>query len=237
MKNSFNKILNNKNVKIIIPLIALVVIAIVLIVYFREYQYNNYRNKTNHEFYQYFSGLKVEYEASLSLNKDKEIKGFVPKDLTINYESIPIYFKDEKKVIFPSELSIIFPLKNNTYKIKEFSYLQQINNIHYLTFEDYYKNLDHFILFDGNNLYFFSDSVSFKVNNEVITLSPMSYVIANPNEFSYYDYESDVYNTLELSDVTLSNEYYSINVSNDYVVYQTQKMLLSNDLGFLTVLK
>ena len=75
-------------------------------------------------------------------------------------------------------MNAIFPMKNQYQaKTKEFSYIEKNNNINYLVFEDYNKNSDHFILFDGNNLYFFSDSTSFTVNNKTITLSPMSYII------------------------------------------------------------
>jgi len=239
MKGSLNKILNNKNVKVLIPLIVLLVLAIVLIVYFREYKINNYRNRTDKEFYQYFAGMKFEYEATISLNKKEEIKGFVPKNMTVNYESIPIYFKDEKKVIFPSEMNIVFPLKNVLqYKVNEFSYVERVNNINYLTFEDYHDNIDHYIMYDGDNLYFFSDSVSFIKDNETITLSPMSYVMANSKKFSYYDYETDTFNSFETNNnIILSNEYYTININEDYIQNKEEKIILINDLNLLENLK
>ena len=239
MKNKLTKILNNKNIKIIIPGIVLIVLLIIVCIYLKEYQYNRYRNKKDYSFYQYFAGQKIEYEATVSFNKKEEIKAFVPKGIKIDYDSIPIYYKEEKKVIFPSEMNIIFPLKNDLQrKIKEFTYVEKINNIYYLTFEDYKNNLDHYVMYDGSNLYFFSDSMSFNIDNEKITLSPMSYVIAKRNEFTYYDYEKDEYNKIEVTDdIVLTNEYYTINVTNDYIDYDNNRFPLTGELSLLSVLE
>lgn len=237
--NKINKILNNKNTKILIPIIVLIVIVIVLIIYFKEYKYNNYRNKVEEEFYQYLSGQKMEYTSSVAFNKNNEIKEFNPKNLNINYGSIPIYYKNYKKVIFPNEMSIIFPIKSKSqFKLEEFSYIEKVNNIYYLTNSYYHKNIDHFIIYDGDGLYLFSDEVSFNILGNTINLSPMSYVISRKNSFSYYDYEKDIYNSYETDNsIVLSNDYYKVNVSEDFIEYQDDKMLLTNDLDFLTLLK
>lgn len=239
MKKKLDKFLNNKNIKIIIPIIVLIVLLIVVFIYLREYKYSQYRNKQEHSFYQYYAGLKLEYDATISFNRDNEIKGFEPKEYKITYDSIPIYYKEQEKVIFPNEMSIIFPLRNyRQNKLKEFSYMERINNINYITFEDYRKNLDHYIIFNGNNLYFFSDSVNLTINGESITLSPMSYIIARNDEFSYYNYETDEYKTLEINqEVFVSNDYYKINVTNDYIDATNDRILLINDIQELSVLK
>jgi len=238
MKNKFLKLLNNKNLKIIIPIIVLFVLLIVVFIYLREYKYNQYRNKQDSSFYQYFVGEKVEYDATISYNKDDEIKGFVPKIIKVNFDSTPIYFSEEEKVIFPDEMNLIFPLKSKQYKTKEFAYIKKSNNINYLTFDDYSGNIDHYIMFDGENLYFFSDSVNLIIEGENITLSPMSYVIAKQNEFSYYNYENDEYKKYDMSDeIIVTNEYYTLSVTNDYLSYDDNKLVLTSDIDFLKVLE
>ena len=238
MKSKISKILNNKNTKIIIPIIVLIVLLIIVFIYLREYKYNRYRNKEDDSFYQYFAGEKVEYEATISYNRDNEIKAFVPKIVKITYNSIPIYYKEEQKVIFPNEMNIIFPLKNKSQsKIKEFSYIEKVNNINYLTFEDYRNNIDHYVIYDGNSIYFFSDSVTFTVNGEIITLSPMSYIVAKQNELNYYDYGKAEFVKIETSkEIIVTNDYYTINVTNDYVDYQNSKLMLTSNFDFLSVL-
>lgn len=239
--NNLKELFNKKNLKITIPVIVLLVLLIVVFIYLREYKYNNYRNKQTYDFYQYFAGEKFEYEATVSYNKKEVIKAFVPKEYTINYESIPIYYVDEKinKVIFPSIVSIILPIKNQRqYKIPEFSYIEKNNNIHNLTFEDYDTNIDHYVIFDGEELYFFADTVSFTINDEEITLSPLSYIIARANELKYYDYETDTFTTIQINEpVIVHSEYYEINVSYDSINYNNNKLLLTSDFNRLGLLK
>ena len=239
MKNKINNLLDKKSLKIIIPVIVLLVLLIIVFIYTREYQYNRYRDKQVHSFYQYFAGQKVEYDATVSFNKEKVIKGFVPEEIKINYETIPIYYKDVNKVIFPSVMSVVFPLKKDfQWKIPEFSYIEKVNNLTYLTFEDYNTNIDHYVIYDGKNLYLFSDSVTFTINNEEVTLSPLSYVIAKPNEFSYYDYETDTYKIYDTDEsITVYNDYYQLNVTRDYFDYFGNKALLTGDFEFLSFLE
>lgn len=242
MINKLTKKIDKKNLKIIIPIIFIIVISIILIIYFKEYSYSRYRDKVNSKFYQYFSENKLEYEATVSFNKEKVIKEFKPKNLTINYETVPIYYSEETKVIFPSPMMIIFPIKKNTqYKILEFSYLEKSNNLYYLTMDKCHKNIDHFIIYDGEDQYFFSDSVEFTVNGQSITLSPMSYITAKEKEINYYDYETDTYNTYSFqnniqNDIIISNEYYKVNLTNDSVEYYDTNLLLASNLDFLEVL-
>jgi len=240
IKDKIKKVFVNKNMKIIIPSIVLIVLLIVVFIYFQVYQYNNYRDKKDYKFYQYFNELKIEYDATVSFNKAKEIKAFVPKEYKVNYGSRPIYYVNEdiNNVILPSDMMIILPLKREMlYKTPEFTYVEKVNSIQYLTFEDYHSNVDHYILYDGDDLYFFSDGVTLTINGEEITLSPLSYVIDTPDEFSYYDYETDTYMTYtNYDEIVLSNDYYNINVSNDYLNILGEKVLLNVDIEFLNTL-
>lgn len=240
MKNKLKEILNQKNMKIIIPVIVLLVLLIIVFIYLKIYQYNNYRNKQDYTFYQYIGDNKFEFDATISFNKKEVIKAFELKDYKLNYDSTPIYYldKDINKVILPSNMIIVLPLKKEfQYKTPEFTYVEKVGNIQYMNFEDYHKNIDHYVLYDGADLYFFSDSVTFTINGEEVTLSPLSYVKDALNEFSYYDYEKDTYVTLETTEeVIASNEYYTVNLSNDYINYFGERILLTSNFDFLNTL-
>lgn len=237
--DNIKKIFNKKNMKIIIPAIVLLVLLIVLFIYLREYKLNNYRDKQDKELYQYVTNNKIEYTATISYNKKNVIKGFVPKEYSINYDSTPIYFKEESKVILPKDMAIILPLKRlNQYKTTEFTYIEKINNIYKLVNDNYNKNIDHFIMYDGNYLYLFSDEVTFKINNETITLSPLSYIIAKPDSISYYNYKDDTYNIINKTEnLTVYSDYYSINVNYGKLEISNDFMLFTNNLDYLMLLK
>lgn len=231
--DNIKKIFNDKNIKIIIPVIVLVVLMIVIFVYLGINKYNNYRDKQEYNIYQYFAGKRFDYESVVSFDRNKVIKDFEIKKYNVIYDSVPFYVneKDTDMVIFSDRMSIIFPLKTQRqYKIPEFSYIKKINDIHYLTFEKYNKNLDHYVLYDGGNLYFFSDSINFKVNGKEVTLSPFSYLVSSQSELKYYNYEKDEFTTIEISEpLIVSSEYYTINVTNDTLDYKDNKLLLTND--------
>lgn len=240
-KDKIKEIFNNKNMKIIIPVIVLVVLLIVLFIYLGIRKYNNYRDKKEYSFYQYFAGEKFEYDAIISFNRNKVIKDFEVKSHNIIYDSTPLYINEEENqiVIFPSIMSMIFPLKSQTqYKVPEFSYLKQVNNLNYLTYEDYNKNIDHYIMYDGGNLYLFSDSVSFTLNGEEITLSPLSYIDASYNELKYYNYEEDEFKIVEITEpVIVYNDFYKVNVNYDTVEYSDGSLILTNNFGDFKTIK
>lgn len=237
--NKIKNIFNKNNLKIIIPSIVLLVLLIVLFIYLKEYQINNYRDKLDNKFYQYFDEDKLEYTAEISFNKKKVIKAFVPKEYNINFDSTPIYYSEQSKVILPKNMNLILPLKKkNQYKITEFTYIEKINNIFNLVNDNYNKNIDHFILYDGKDLYLFSDSVTFKLNGKDITLSPLSYLIAYPDTLIYYDYELDTYNKVSnTNEIIISNDYYKLNVSYDNIEYPNNKTILTSNIDYLSILK
>lgn len=239
--DNIKKIFNKNNLKIIIPVIVFIVLLIVLIIYLREYKINNYRNKEDSLLYQYVTDSKLEYTSSISYNKNKVIKAFVPYEYNIKYDFTPIYFKEKDRVIFTNDMSIILPLKKvNQYKITEFTYIEKKGNVINLINDNYRKNIDHFIMYSGNGLYFFSDSVSFMLNGEVITLSALSYVIVKPDKFSYYDYDTDTYNivSIDTSDViVMYNDFYKLNISYSKIEYANSFTLLTNNFDYLSLLK
>lgn len=235
VKDKIKGLFNKNNLKIIIPIIVLLVFLIILFIYLGVYKSNNYRDKVVDDFYLYVSLEKYEYEATVSFDKKKVIRSFVPTEYNINFDSTPVYYKEKSSVILPSDMSIIFPLKKMVqYKVNELSYIEKINNIFYLNTVNYNSNVDHFIMFDGDGLYLFSDSVSFTVNGDLVTLSPLSYIIATSDEVIYYDYLEDDINSVVIdSPLVVTNEYYSVNVSYDSIEYYGSKMLLTSNLDYL----
>lgn len=233
------KLFSKDNLKIIIPIIILLVLLIILFIYLGVYKANNYRDKVEEYFYQYIEDEKYEYMATVYYDKDKVIKSFVSNEYNINFDSTPVYYKDKSMVVLPSNMSIVFPLKKMLqYRVNEFSYIEKINNIFYFNTVNFSSNVDHFIMFDGDGLYLFSDSVNFSINGEQITLSPLSYIKAINNEITYYDYFHDTINIVTVdSPLIVTNEYYSVNVSYDNILYYGSKMLLTSNLDYLSNLE
>ena len=103
-----------KNYKILIPIMAVIVLVVALIFLYREYRYDNYRNKKEVSVFQYFGGIRSEYTAIITYNLKDSIVDINPKEIKVEYDGTPIYYLDEDKVIFPKEMSIVFPLREGS---------------------------------------------------------------------------------------------------------------------------
>lgn len=227
IKNKYN---------ILIPVFLLIVLLLAVFLYAKEYKNNRYAEVKEVEVYQYFSGVKMDYVAKISRNKSNVILEYENNDYAVSFDSTPVYIKDKDNVIFPKEMSIVLPLKNMQYRVNALAEVYMENDLYYLNIRNMNRKFEHVFYFDGKNLYFFTDSVTLKVGEENIELSPMSYVSCSYGNFvEYYDKENDSYGMIELSNesVIVSNEFMSIDVAMDKVVYKDSFMLLTSDFTFL----
>lgn len=222
-----------KEYKIIIPLVVVIVLLISIYFIYREYRYDNYRNKVEDDVYQYFGGIRNDYRAIITYNLKDVIVDVKAKNKKIEYDSTPIYYKDINKVIFPHEMSIVFPLKDvSQYKLYKYSTYEFINEMHEITNENNSNYYSYFFLYDGNNLFFFPDEVTLYVNNSEYTkLGKMSYVsVVGGYTLTYYDKEKDKSEVIELDNdiVSVKNEQINVNLTEKYTTMFNKKVLLTN---------
>lgn len=225
------------NSKIIVPAIVAIVLLVVLFITLYFYKYNSYHKDEELDFYHYVAAVKEDFKAVLSRNRDNEVISLDIKDKDMVIDSYPIYNNERDLVIFPSKMSVVYAsneLIQN--RVNEYSYLYYDKNDYKLIDKDFNDSIKHTFLYDGSNLYFFLDEVTLKVGKEEIKLSPLSFVLASPNNsVSYYDKESDTARIIDttLNEVVVSNDYYKINVMQDKLDYFGNVVLLINDLEFL----
>lgn len=226
-----------KRYNILIPVFLLIVIVIAIILYAREYKNNRYSETKEVPVYQYFSGVKMEYTAKVSRNKNKAILNYELAEKIVNLDSTPVYVKNDDRVIFPKEMSIVFPLKTREYKLTALSEIYKENDLYYVNINRLTKSFEHYFLYDGKNLYFFTDKVTITVGNRKIDLSPMSYLSCSYRNFlEYYDKESDTFEQIEIDteEVLVENDYMTIDVSGDRIVYKDGFSLLTSDFSVLS---
>ena len=90
--------------KILIPVMVSIVLIITIFFLYKGYQYDNTRNKQEYEVFQYYSGLRVDYTAIVTYNLKDAIVDLEAKDEVLTFNSVPLYYKDKSKVIFPKEI-------------------------------------------------------------------------------------------------------------------------------------
>lgn len=224
---------------ILIPICLVVVLLIAILLYAKEYKNNRYAELKEVEVYQYFSGVKMEYTANIGRNKKNVVLDYENDDFAVSLDSVPVYIKETGNVIFPREMSIIFPLKDKQYKVNSLAEIYTENNLYYLNIRNLNKVLENVFYYDGNNLYFFVDNVTLIVGDREITLSPMSYISCSyQNLVEYYDKENDVFETINITNekVIVKNDYMTIDIASDKVIYKDSFSLLIKDFSMLSKL-
>lgn len=231
-----------KNYRTLIPVMVVVVLLVTVYFLYREYKYDNYRNKKEVEVYQYFGGVKNEYKAIVTYNLDDCIVDITSKDKSVEYDSNPVYYKDKRQVLFPSEMNIVFPLKEGSqFKIYKYMMYEDKDSRHLLNINNQVYEYDYFFLYDGQGLFFLPDDAELFINNNKIRdIGAMSYVrIDGGYTLIYYDYlndESEVIN-IEGKNVSVKSDNIDINLSERYFSAFGKKILLSSPDKLNSVVK
>lgn len=233
------KIKIRKDVKIlIISLVVIIAICIAAFITYDQYQELNEYEIKNYELYQYFAGIKHEYEGELTFKRNGEITELKYKDITIDVDSTPIYFKKVKNdLLLPTNMAILIPrLMTKNYKLPYFSRItieENENDTNAFLVKDTDKvYLDKSFLYDGADLYVFLYETTVKIGKKTITLSPLSYInVVYEGEITYYDKQKDKYEIIEThtGDVIATIDSYKVNLSTDMILYeQSNKLLIKN---------
>ena len=218
----------------IMLVIVLIVIIFLVVMYLGKL---NTEKVVDVDFYQYFSGKKVEYTGSQQISKKGEITLISTKDSNIQLDSTPIYYKNEEnKVLFPEAMLEITPLDNGkTTKINKFTNIIKEDESIYLEGKDEKKQVSNGFIYDGEDLYFFIEKTKIVIGDEEYEISPLSYVITTyKNGVEIYNYEKDEYKVIETEeDVVAQTDSYIINTSIDILKANGKEQLLLKNVDAL----
>lgn len=204
--------------KILIPVFVGVVLLIAMFFLYKEYEYDNTRNKKEVSVYQYFLGSRDDYTAIVTYNLRDSIVDLAVKDEKQKLTSTPVYYKDEKKVIFPNEMNIVFPRRDGSqYRLYKYATYYVQDDVHFIKNNTDLGNYEYFFMYDGNDLFFFPyESTLYLNDKEYMKLGPMSYVrVVGGDSLVYYDTATESGDVVELDGevVTAVNGYINVNVS------------------------
>ena len=227
------------NYKIFIPIILLLLVFLAFIIYYFFSKNFSYSEAKVGSYYQYLGGEKIVYDVEITKNRKEVITGIKPVDRYVEYDSTPLYSVNKDVVIFPSDMSVVIPLLNcSEYLTKSMSYIVYENKRFSLITNNYNNFLGHYFFFDGKDLYFFIEDVTLVVGKQKVELSAFSYVVASGDEIIYYDKVSDTMKSIDNDtvDIYIKNEYYTVYVVADYIDYSGQRVILSEDVKYLSTI-
>lgn len=222
---------------VIAALILIIVIVMIIIGSL------NTTTTENHDFYQWYSGQKVEYKGQLTFTRKEGLTELKATDRKVTLDSTPVYYADENnKVIFPEDMAIVYPNNNGMmYRINHFADITEENGEIYLETNLATKTnktkLEKAFLYDGQDLYFFLDRTTITVNGTNYEVSPLSYVIVRYQQsVEIYNYEKDEYqviDTTETQEAKVVTDTYTINMSVDSLQTAEKDQLLIKGLSYL----
>lgn len=194
----------------------------------------------DNEVYQIFGEQVFEYKTKFEISNKKGLLKIHINDEEIEPAPTPFYFKDTKKVLFPENMAVIFPLSNmDQRRIPYFSYIEEMNHTYTISNLNLEYPIENAFFYDGNDLYFFIDEVTLTFDNTKINLSPFSFVTYNfNNDLTIYNYESNdaqLYNGVKTAIVEHRN--FKLNLVTDSIIYGDKNRLLIKNLSFLDLLK
>lgn len=220
-----------KNYVILIPICLIIVLLLTYAIYHFQKLYDNYSKEYKEESYTFFAGTKVSDDFTFKVNRKDEIID-ISTDKKMDLNNI-IYSAKSNKVIFPMEMSALFVYDNyKQVKVLKYASLEyDVDNSTYrLKTKDYDDEVSNFVLYDGNDLYFFAEDSILDIDGEKINLSAMSYVILNNNNsLEYYDKESDKYVIKDITNekVYVTSNSYKINLNEDKAIRFDSFVLLN----------
>lgn len=222
---------------VIAALILIIVIVIIIIGSL------NSTTTENHDFYQWYTGQKVEYKGQLTFTRKEGLTELRATDRKVTLDSTPVYYADENnKVIFPEDMAIVYPNNNGMmYRINHFADITEEDGTIYLETNLATKTnktkLEKAFLYDGQDLYFFLERTTITVNGTNYEVSPLSYVIVRYKQsVEIYNYEKDEYqviDTTETQDAKVVTDTYTINMSVDSLQTAEKEQLLIKGLSYL----
>lgn len=222
---------------VIAALILIIVIVVIII--------GNLNSTTteNHDFYQWYSGQKVEYKGQLTFTRKEGLTELKATDRKVTLDSTPVYYADENdKVIFPEDMAIVYPNNNGMmHRINHFADITEEDGTIYLETNLATKTnktkLEKAFLYDGQDLYFFLERTTITVNGTNYEVSPLSYAIVRYKQnVEIYNYEKDEYqviDTTETQEAKVVTDTYTINMSVDSLQTAEKEQLLIKGLSYL----
>lgn len=230
-----------KNTIITVSIVsALIVIIIIVSIIISNL---NSTKTESHNFFQWYSGQKVEYKGELTFTRKEGLTELKATDKKVTLDSTPVYYAEkENKVIFPEDMAIVFPHNNGMmYRINHFSNIIEESNDVYLetnlAVETNKTKLDQAFLYDGQDLYFFLERCNITVNGTTYEVSPLSYAIVRYKQrVEIYNYEKDEYQVIDIQDgqeAKVITDTYTINMSFDSLQTKEKEQLLIRGLSYL----
>ena len=219
---------------ICISLAAFIILVVVLLFVFQAREELQQFTMESKELYTFAADHKLEYTGKLTLNHENNVTKMTYNGEEITFLSEPIYYKDQKKLVFPNKMSVVFPISNrNQYKINRFTVIDNEGVQPYAQNVDLNYGLTNAFIYDGYDVYVFVEAGTITYGDKTVEVSPMSFARCEyKGALSIYNFEKDemIYEEMINDNVTATFENYSIDLSSDLLIVSEEPSLLTRSI-------
>lgn len=226
-----------KKKKVSSSIFAIVILVLILVcsfvLFFEINDYSDIKSE-QYNFYYYFSNSRVDFQGNITLGTNDKIISLESKNITLN--SSPVYYANHSdQMILPGNMEIVYPYKNNPmYKAGKFSKIYYLSNYIYINSESGLGRLYDCFLYDGNDLYVFTENTTVMIDENKYELSPMSFIEVTKGYARMYNKKKDEYILLEnYNKAEAYTEEYFINLLSDSFTYNNSYYMLIKNIDKL----
>ena len=240
-KFSFKKWIIKHAPAIVLSFAAFVLLVGVLLAVFQAKQELVQYSIKNEPVYLVVQDAVMEFDSQITLDHDEKVtKLYIDDAFEMDLMTEPLYYANKEEAVFPNTMSVIFPIegkiqkKLNRYTVANGEGIQTI-----ITNQGLKYALVNGFIYDGGDLYFFTEPGTLRWGTNVVELSAMSFVSCYYHgDLSIYNYdkkEAVLYENV-MDDVIMEFEDYTINLSYDSVAVSDGSFLLQKNIENLPVL-
>ena len=216
--------------------LILVILASIIIVHLiKSFQHKIELSSKKDSYYQYFDVTRNEFYSTLDLEDDKIVK-ISSKTYNV-YENSPLYHVEKDEMIIPKNSSIVFYYQENlSYRLPKYSEVI-LEGASTSVISNGKKKADSgYFIYDGEDLYIIPSNSILNINGNEVALGAFSYVIANKNYVTYYDYSSKIANKIEnIESASLVIKDVAIDLLKDVTVYNDKVTLINTNVNSMEI--
>ncbi len=135
----------------------------------------------NKNLYQYTADGRVEFKGTSKISRTGQGSLLENGDKLYELKPVPLYYKDQERILIPNVVSIIQPSLSLTNRLENMTEIYMEDSRYYISNDGREERVSDFFLFDGKDTYVFFEPITIKWLNNSIDLSPFSYVTVKYN--------------------------------------------------------
>lgn len=211
----------------------LLLLVALLVVFQAEEELVQYQIK-NENLYTYSLNHRLDFYTEVTLDHKNNVTKMLYNGEEITLFTEPIYYSDKKIVVFPNNMTFVFPLNGRTQRrINRYATIDAEGAQMTLKTKDLQYPITYGFIYDGDDVYFFTENGQITYDGKTIEVSKLSFVRCEyRGSLSIYDYKTQTmtYEESVKGSVIAKFKKYEVNMSSDTLIMDDEPSLIDKNV-------